>query len=238
MKIFFKKIVNDFGYRISKINKNQLQNENPLVAIKKAIRDQNEIVLFDVGANLGQTIKKMRFEFPFSKIYAFEPSRTCYNALKRDLDFKNVYVFNNAVGSENTTIKFNEYSWSALSSILKRAFGSAQIIDTYDVNLISIDSFCKINNIAKIDFLKTDTEGYELEVLKGASEMMDKNQIQFVYTEVFFKENFIGQASFGDIYNFLLSKNFELVKIYDFEIASDGLANRSDALFINKLFLK
>lgn len=236
MKIFLKKIVNNFGYRISKINKNQLQNENPLVAIKRAIRDQNEIVLFDVGANLGQTIKKMRFEFPVSKIYAFEPSRSCYNELKMNLDFKNVFVFNNAVGSENTTIKFNEYSWSTLSSILKRAFGSAQIIDTYDVDLISIDSFCKINNISKIDFLKTDTEGYELEVLKGASEMMDKNKIQFVYTEVFFKENFIGQASFGDIYNFLLGKNFELVKIYDFEITTDGLVNRSDALFINKLF--
>ena len=66
--------------------------------------------------------------------------------------------------------------------------------------------------------------------------MMDKNKIQFVYTEVFFKENFIGQASFGDIYNFLLSKNFELVKIYDFEITTDGLANRSDALFLNKKF--
>lgn len=236
MKIFLKKIVNSFGYRISKINKNQLQNENPLVAVNAAIRDQDDIVLFDVGANLGQTIKKMRFEFPFSKIYAFEPSRTCYNELKKNFDFKNVFIFNNAVGSEKSIIKFNEYSWSALSSILKRAFGSAQIIDTYDVDLISIDSFCKINNISKIDFLKTDTEGYELEVLKGASEMMDKNKIQFVYVEVFFKENFIGQASFGDIYNFLLAKNFELVKIYDVEIAADGLANRSDALFLNKNF--
>ena len=236
MKIFFKKIVNKLGYRISKIHKNQLQNENPLVAIKTAIRDQNEIVLFDVGANLGQTIKKMKLEFPFSKIYAFEPNRSCYKTLKDNFDFKNLFVFNNAVGSENRKIKFNEYSWSALSSILKRAFGSAQIIDNYDVDLISIDSFCKINNISKIDFLKTDTEGYELEVLIGASEMMDKNKIQFVYTEVFFKENFIGQASFGDIYNFLLTKNFELVKIYDFEIATDGLVNRSDALFLNKFF--
>jgi len=236
MKIFLKKIANIFGYRISKTNKNPLQNENPLVAIKTAIRNQNEIVLFDVGANLGQTIKKMKLEFPFSKIYAFEPSRSCYKTLKNNIDIKNVFIFNNAVGSENGIIKFNEYSWSALSSILKRAFGSAQIIDTYDVDLISIDSFCKINNISKIDFLKTDTEGYELEVLKGASEMMDKNKIQFVYTEVFFKENFIGQGSFGDIYNFLLSKNFELVKMYDFEIATDGLVNRSDALFINRKF--
>ena len=235
MKKIFKKIAQNLGYRISKISRNPLQNENPLVAIKTAIRDQNDNVFFDVGANLGQTIKKMRFEFPLSKIYAFEPNRTCFEMLEKDFS-ENTFIFNNAVGSANSKIKFNEYSWSALSSVLKRAFGSAQIIDTYDVDLISIDSFCKINNISKIDFLKTDTEGYELEVLKGASEMMDKNQIQFVYTEVFFKENFIGQASFGDIYNFLLDKNFELVKIYDFEIAADGLLNRSDALFINKLF--
>ncbi|WP_157485317.1 FkbM family methyltransferase [Flavobacterium sp. ACAM 123] len=236
MKIFLKKIVTNLGYKISKISKCSLQNENPLVAIKKSIRDAKDIVLFDVGANLGQTVTKMRLEFPFSKIYAFEPSRSCYEILKNNFDKKNVFVYNNAVGSENGKVTFNEYSWSALSSILKRAFGSAQIIDTYDVNVISIDSFCKVNNVSKIDFLKTDTEGYELEVLKGASDMMDKNKIQFVYLEIFFKENFIGQSSFGDTYNFLLGKRFELVKIYDFEIAEDGLLNRSDALFINKNF--
>jgi FkbM family methyltransferase len=236
MKTFFKKIINSFGYRISKINKNSLQNENPLVAIKESIRNQNDIVLFDIGANLGQTIQKMKLEFPVSKIYAFEPSRSCYGILKKNLDIENVLVFNNAVGSKSGKIKFNEYSWSALSSILKRSFGSAQIIDTYDVDLITVDSFCELNNISKIDFLKTDTEGFELEVLKGATEMFKKNKIQFVYLEVFFKENYIGQGSFGDIYNFLIGKGFELVKIYDFEITNDGLLNRSDALFLNKFF--
>lgn len=234
MKTFLKKITNHFGYKISRINKNPLQNENPLVAIKESIKDKNDVVLFDVGANLGQTIRKMKLEFPVSKIYAFEPSRTCYEILKNKLDVESVFVFNNAVGSGIGKIKFNEYSWSALSSVLKRSFGSAQITDTYDVDLVTIDSFCKLNNIAKIDLLKTDTEGFELEVLKGASEMLAQNKIQFVYLEVFFKENYIGQGSFGDIYNFLIGKGFELVKIYDFEIAIDGLLNRSDALFLNK----
>lgn len=236
MKTFLKKITNHFGYKISRINKNPLQNENPLVAIKESIKDKNDVVLFDVGANLGQTIRKMKLEFPVSKIYAFEPSRTCYEILKNKLDVESVFVFNNAVGSGIGKIKFNEYSWSALSSVLKRSFGSAQITDTYDVDLVTIDSFCKLNNIAKIDLLKTDTEGFELEVLKGASEMLAQNKIQFVYLEVFFKENYIGQGSFGDIYNFLIEKGFELVKIYDFEIAIDGLLNRSDALFLNKKF--
>ena len=66
--------------------------------------------------------------------------------------------------------------------------------------------------------------------------MMDENKIQFVFVETFFNENFIGQASFGDVYNYLLSKNFGLVRFYDFEITSNGMANRSDALFYNKKF--
>jgi len=236
MKLFLKKILHKFGYKISKVYQNQLQDDNPFYGIKKSLIDKNNIILFDIGANLGQTIKKMKMEFPTSKIYAFEPSRHCYEVLKKDVANNNVFIYHKAVGAKNDTIKFNEYSWSALNSILKRAFGTAQILDSYDVDLISIDSFCKENNISKIDLLKTDTEGYELEVLKGASNMMDNNNIQFVYVEVFFKENYIGQSSFGDIYNFLLGKRFELVKMYDFEVTTDGLLNRSDALFLNKNF--
>jgi FkbM family methyltransferase len=181
MKTFLKKITNHFGYRISRISNYPLQNQNPLVAIKESIRNYNNVVLFDVGANLGQTISKMKLEFPGSKIYAFEPSRICYEILLNNLDFENVLVFNNAVGSRISKVKFNEYSWSAMSSVLKRSFGSAQIINTYDVDLITVDSFCKLNNVSKIDLLKTDTEGFELEVLKGASEMLEQNKIQFVY---------------------------------------------------------
>ena len=162
MRKFLKKILKYFGFRISKLNQNPLQDENPLNAIKKALQDQNDIILFDVGANLGQTLRKMRKEFPLSKIYAFEPSRGCFTILKNEFNCRNTYIYNCAVGAIDGKINFNEYSWSALNSILKRAFGSAKIVDTYIVDLISIDSFCKNNKIKKIHFLKTDTEGYEL----------------------------------------------------------------------------
>jgi hypothetical protein len=84
--------------------------------------------------------------------------------------------------------------------------------------------------------LKTDTEGFELNVLKGASETMSRNKIQFVYVEIFFNENYVGQSSFGDIYNFLLENGFELVRFYDVLYTNDGVASKTDALFINKDF--
>jgi hypothetical protein len=84
--------------------------------------------------------------------------------------------------------------------------------------------------------LKTDTEGYELNVLKGASEMIKQNKVQFVYVEILFNENYVGQSSFGEIYNFLIENSFELVRFYDVLYTNEGLASKTDALFINRSF--
>lgn len=235
MKNYIKKNLEKIGYRITKLSKYSMQNDNPYIAIKNNF-DVEDAVFFDIGVNQGQTAKKMKSVFPHAIIHGFEPSKICFKYLTENVKMEKVFFYNKAIGSSNSILEFNEYSWSAISSLLKRAYTSSKIIETYKVEVITIDDFCKNNDISYINLLKTDTEGYELEVLKGASEMMNENKIQFVLVEIFFNENFIGQASFGDIYNYLLSKNFGLVRFYDFEITSDGLANRSDALFFNKKF--
>lgn len=235
MKRILKKIVGSIGYKISKKSKLTLLDEDPLFAIKDSLVGK-EIVFFDIGANQGQTINKMRNQYPDAKIYAFEPSKNCFNVLNEKNNVTNVSIHNLAMGSSCGTLEFNEYSWSQLNSFLKRAYGSAKIVETYLVEVATVDDFCKKNEISAINLLKTDTEGYELNVLKGAAAMMQHNKIQFVYVEIFFNENYVGQASFGDIYNFLLEHRFELVRFYDVLHTEDGLASKTDALFINKNF--
>lgn len=236
MKLFLKKVINNFGYKISRVDQNELQNDNPLLAIKKTIHEENGIVFFDVGANEGQTLKKMNAVYPEATIFAFEPGKKCFESLQSDFKSNRISLHNVAVGSSCGNVEFNEYSWSALNSVLKRAYGTATINETYLVNVITIDAFCSANYISHINLLKTDTEGYELNVLKGAATMMKQNKIQFVYVEVFFNENYIGQSSFGDIYNFLLENRFELVRFYDVLYTNEGLASKTDALFINRSF--
>lgn len=235
MKKILKQIFKSIGYKFSKINKIVLLDEDPFLAIKNKLAD-GDIVFFDIGANLGQTIKKMSSNYPEAKIYAFEPSKNCFETLKTNFDTANVSLHNLAVGSSCGHLEFNEYSWSALNSLLKRAYGTAKILETYLVEVITLDEFCKNNAISYINLLKTDTEGYELNVLKGASTMMEQNRIQFVYVEIFFNENYVGQSSFGDIYNFLLGNRFELVRFYDVLYTDDGIASKTDALFINRDF--
>ena len=71
-----------------------------------------------------------------------------------------------------------------MNSFLKRAYGKAHIVDTYDVDVVTVDSYCRANNINRIHFLKSDTEGFELNVFKGAKEMMASNHIQFIFVEL------------------------------------------------------
>jgi len=235
MKKYLKKVVDYFGYTITKKNGNKLQDDNPLKAVKGFFKN-SEAIFFDIGMNYGQTTQKMRSLYPAAVIHGFEPSKKCFKYIKENLKKENVFLYHKAVGSLNSFLEFNEYSWSALNSLLQRAFTKSTIQETYQVEVVTIDSVCSDQQIPYINFLKTDTEGYELEVLKGASEMMQKNKIQFVFVEIFFKENFLGQSSFGDIYNFLQSNNFDLVRFYEMEIAEEGIANRTDALFINRFF--
>jgi FkbM family methyltransferase len=235
MKKIIKRMFQSIGYKISKNSKILLLDDDPFMAIKDKLRG-NDIVFFDVGANQGQTINKMRNHYPDVKIYAFEPSKNCFESLKSNFKQKNISLHNLAVGSSCSQLEFNEYSWSALNSLLKRAYGSAKILETYLVDVVTIDDFCKNNAVSHINLLKTDTEGFELNVLKGASEMMSRNKIQFVYVEIFFNENYVGQSSFGDIYNFLLENGFGLVRFYEVLHTDDGTASKTDALFINKNF--
>jgi len=236
MKKKIKQFIGKLGYIITKTHTSGLQHPNPFLAAKSKI-GSDDVILFDIGANRGQTIDKMKTIFPVSTLYAFEPGKKCFSYLNEKYKAgTGVNIVNAAAGSQSGLLDFNEYSWDAMNSLLNRAYGSAKIVDTYQVEVLCIDDFSKAHQVNHIHILKTDTEGYELHVLKGASQMMRDNKIQFVLVEVFFNENYINQDSFGDIYNFLLINGFNFVRFYDVLITDDGIASKTDALFYNPNF--
>ncbi|WGK63805.1 FkbM family methyltransferase [Croceiramulus getboli] len=170
--------------------------------------------------------------YPLAAIFSFEPSSSCFKILndKYSLD-KKISLNPIGLGARKEFQVLTEYNWSPLNSFLERNYTEAEVIAQSEVEVETIDHYCATHGIAKIDVLKTDTEGFDLEVLKGASEMLKKGKIKFVLTEVFFNLNYIGQNSFGDLYNYLLDADFELVRFYDFVYTPDGRASKTDALF-------
>ena len=103
-----------------------------------------------------------------------------------------------------------------------------------NVQTQTLDSFCLDKKIENIDVLKIDTEGNELNVLKGAKRLLSENKINLIYTEISeTKKKFLEKEK--SIINFLNSYNFELKKKYQIRSFSvlSGL-RATDNLFVNK----
>ncbi|MFN2542396.1 MAG: FkbM family methyltransferase, partial [Chthoniobacterales bacterium] len=83
------------------------------------------------------------------------------------------------------------------------------------------------------DILKSDTQGYELEVFKGAEEVIRENRIGLIYFEFIFAEMYRDLPPFDQVYRYLVERDFLLVGIYNFHRQND-LASWADILFVNR----
>ena len=61
--------------------------------------------------------------------------------------------------------------------------GQSSAADAVDVDIETIDSFSRARGIEEIDYLKIDTEGYDLEVLRGTEQMLNSRRVGFVQVE-------------------------------------------------------
>jgi FkbM family methyltransferase len=198
MKKLLKFLLNTLGYKFIKIDfyKNlvhltQVSDLDFHYILKNIIGKDKKICCLDIGANIGQTSKKISNYFPNSTIYCFEPIKNTYQQLVENTnEYSNINANNFAIGadSEEVEIFHREHSeWNSLVDDLnktaKLAGATSEIIK---VN--TIDNFVKENRLQKIDILKSDTEGFEIEVLEGAKNCLSQQLIDFLYIEVGFSK--------------------------------------------------
>ena len=114
-KQVIQKLLNFFGYKISKNKQNKFKNFDFI--IKKILR-RRKINIIDIGANKGQTIERFKKIFSEAKIYAFEPTKNLAEKLdKIYMEDENVKIFNKAVGDKNGKNNFFNYSNNELNSL-------------------------------------------------------------------------------------------------------------------------
>lgn len=139
-----------------------------------------DAIIIDVGANIGSVCLHFPLRYPDSMVYAVEPSEYAMRKLKRNIEL-NPAIQNRIVPSQyfvsNTSYESSVQSMSASWRIddLNRPnrhpvhFG---IQTTETVETITLDDFVRINALEKLDFIKIDTDGHELQVLEGASKVL------------------------------------------------------------------
>jgi len=173
--------------------------------------------IFDVGANKGQflglALDKLG-DRDFS-IHCFEPSKETFSKLLSSCEDNRVVKNNFGMGKkkEEAVLHYDE-SGSGLASLTKRDllhFG-IEFDKSETVKINTIDIYCAENNIERIDLLKMDVEGHELDVLQGALDVFKEKTISAVMFE-FGGCNIDTRTFFKDFWDFFSSRNYKLFRI-------------------------
>ena len=155
--------------------------------VLKTILKPGDIVI-DVGAYVGwYSLLSGKLVGQKGKVYAFEPSPTY---LKRFIDniklnnLRNIKTFNLAVSNKNSNVSF--YQAGSGSSIIKQAaeLHIGKKIKQIQVKSITLNTFVAKEKISRINLIKIDVEGWELQVLKGASNILKKKNAPTLMVEV------------------------------------------------------
>jgi FkbM family methyltransferase len=181
------------------------------------LKDKKIPIAFDVGANVGQTVRRMREVFPTAIIHAFEPSPLIFTKLEAAVPADSSVVVNNCgVGAHDGILEFSENSASEMSSFLPLGpEGWGGMVGKMDVPVVTVDSYCRRNAISEIDILKIDTQGFDFEVLKGADRMLSHAQIGLVFVEITFARLYEHLPRFDAVFRFLADRAYRLVAVYD-----------------------
>lgn len=196
--------------------------------------------VFDVGANEGESALNFMQLFPEAIIYSFEPLPEAYASLDAISRLYNRLVpVNVALGAESGSALLNRNTLQTTSSLLSTACTSKAYLRgpalstqrKVDISVKTLDAIADEFTIGAIDLLKIDVQGYELNVLKGASQMLRSGRIRVIVLEVNFAPLYEQQACFQEICRFLQSHSYSLSCLYDFAFSTRKELMWCEALF-------
>lgn len=186
-----------------------------------------EAVIFDVGANVGFLANEFYESFPKARIYCFEPFAKTYEELLKNTDKKaRIYRNQKACGSVAGKIKVpvRPENFSGLNSLVEKNHRLFVTDQMQDIEIVTIDNFCRQNAIERIDVLKTDTEGFDLDVLRGAEGLLGDRKIQFILSECEFDRVTPEiHTNFFELHAFLKQRGFRLVVNYTEGTSINGI---------------
>ena len=188
-------------------------------------------VIIDVGVSGGTPYLYSRF--PSADLMLIDPLdevADLYNLIKE----RKYEKYNLAAGSSNEMVSINfDRTRPARSSIKHRTaltrnpthLIEERLVEVKPLDDIVSSSGFKIKGVG----LKIDTEGFEIEVLKGAGKLLKK--CNFVICEASLEKRFEDSYDFSELVVFMHSKNFKLTKFLSFCEDSNGLIRFADVLF-------
>jgi len=201
----FRNLVRGLGYDIVRFD----ATSNPAARQARVLELYDINVVLDVGANIGQTGRRLRARGYNGKIISFEPLTSAYEQLKKESSNDKLWEIHNfALGKEAGTVTINIAGNSGSSSILDmlpittEVAPESKYIGHEEIQVQCLDSlFPSLCNPGDRVYLKMDVQGFEDAVLQGAQKSLDC--IDTVQLEMSLVSLYEGQLLFPEMYKLL-----------------------------------
>lgn len=188
---------------------------------------------YDVGANVGQTASLLKKMWRDMSIVCFEPTPATFEILQRTVAALPGVTAQN-IGLGASAGSFDLYTYPddpLLNSLSPRSPFTTRFASKYDAmvqrttcTVRTLDEVRMESGVERINLLKIDTEGFDLQVLEGAQQTMQEGRIDFIYLEfntILPKEGIVGGA-LAPVAALLQPFNFNLVSTYTDQLVTEG----------------
>lgn len=177
-------------------------------------------VILDVGANVGNYSKSLRELNQNVEIYCFEPHPLTFKKLLSNVNDLKINSFNVGVGGTDGVLKLYDYAnddgsehASLYKDVIEKIHKGKSV--EHEVTIVTLNAFAIEHKIERVLLLKIDTEGYELNVLKGFEPYITQNKVDLIHFE-FNEMNVVSRVFFKDFWDFLPNYDF-------YRMVRDGL---------------
>lgn len=238
---FFNKCLRPVGFQLCKKNKYRpiygLDWIDDAADILKARGIPPRIVM-DIGANRGQTSKRLARGFPQAEVHCYEPTPASRQVLvERMRRFSNAKIHGHAFGPERKMGRFFLRDHHESNSFLQLEEGQAPsgAEEFIEVEMRQLDEYVPDMGWKDVHVLKINAEGYDLAILKGGHKLLAEGGIHLIFTEVNFKQLYQGQGGFLDMHSYLCGLGYSLVGCYETASLPTGESAWSNGLYVKSL---
>ena len=215
----------------------------------KLLRHYRVNALIDVGANRGQYRDFLRMEVGYTgPILSYEPLPNCYEILReRSRCEASWEVRSLALGASPGELTLNVMAGDSCSSFLQPEYAHVdgferwnKVCGTVVVPVTTLDSeLSQAHNAALREsriYLKLDTQGFDLNVLRGARDSLAR--LVGVQSELSVKPLYENMPNFREVIDFLGEAGYELSGVFPVTHDANLAVVELDGVFINRRFAR
>ncbi len=182
-------------------------------SMRERLRSLDFALIFDIGANVGQSTIRFRSELPEAEVWAFEPVRATFeefsNRFRGDQKVRPFQLAFGAGAGEATMIAEGTSVGNRIVASVREGLPSET------VKVARGDDFLAEYGMPRVNYLKIDAEGHDLQVLQGFRRAMAEHQIDMVQMEVGLNPRNAGHVTFEKVKATMEAFHYSLFGVTD-----------------------